>query len=119
MYKQLSALKSVFAVAIVASSFIAVAPGISQTEPTMPRRENTTQNNRENVNQQNPSANQNQLGQEPSNTNVGPIDDDPWIRYCFYNVPAEELDDCINGLPSTRPNDEVDELSVPSRAPSR
>ena len=39
---------------------------------------------------------------EAVNGGVGPIDDDPWIKFCFYNVPAKELDDCINGFPSRK-----------------
>lgn len=118
MDKQMSALKYLFAASMVASSFVAIAPGISQTESTIPRREDANRRNREAINQQNPNASQNQLRQEPGNTNVGPIDDDPMIKFCFYNVPAEKLDDCINGIPVAPPNEEVEDFSAPSDSAS-
>lgn len=98
MHKQI-----LFAVAVVVSSCAVAAPGMSQIEPVMPRQENAGQRPLGNVSQPIPDTIPSQLGQEAGSTNAGPIDDDPWIKFCFYNVPAEELDDCINGLPSIQP----------------
>ena len=35
----------------------------------------------------------------PANADTVPLDD-PWIKFCLFNVDAKDLDDCINGLPA-------------------